>query len=113
MPIYVELRDRAGARVRGLTDPSGGAFDAAGDFDRFLDERPFGAAQPRLPVLGSVDPYADTEMSPSSMDSLIADVEAALLVAKAGPERRGLLRLQVLAECCAVMPGSTLNWKGD
>jgi hypothetical protein len=42
VPIYVELRDGEGRPIRGMPDPSGGTFDAAGDFDRFIDESYFG-----------------------------------------------------------------------
>ena len=78
-----------------MFDPalSGGTFDAAGDFDRWLDAT-------ALPVLGTVDPYADTPMSSREMPGLLRDVQTALCGAKDGPERRGLLRLQTLARRC-------------
>lgn len=112
--MYVELRDERGRVVRGLPDPSGGTFDAAGDFDRFFDESYLG--HPRdlhLGTLGAVDPYATTEMGPDGMRALLADIDLALLATEEGPERRGLLRLQVMAETCAEMPGSTMTWIGD
>lgn len=114
VPMYVELRDEGGRVVRGLPDPSGGTFDAAGDFDRFFDESyPGHRSDLELGTLGAVDPYATTEMGPDGMGSLLADIELALSVTKAGPERRGLLRLQVMAETCAGLPGSTMTWIGD
>ena len=42
-----------------------------------------------------------------------AGPEAALAVAKEGPERRGLLRLRVLAGECSKRPMSTLHWIGE
>jgi hypothetical protein len=47
------------------------------------------------------------------MARLIADCARALTVAKAGPERRGLLRLQVLAQECSRDPDSALFWIGE
>jgi hypothetical protein len=55
--IYVELRDETGLAVTGLKDPSGGTFDAAGDFDRFLDQPTYGQVPDGLPVLESLDPF--------------------------------------------------------
>lgn len=61
--IYVELRDLKGRPRTGLPDPSGGTFDAAGDFDRFIDQPPFGLVPDGLPILESVDPFGDTSGS--------------------------------------------------
>jgi hypothetical protein len=114
MPMYVEIRDDEGRVIRGLPDPSGGTFDAAGDFDRFFDESyPGHRRDLHLGTLGAVDPYATTEMGPDGMCALLSDIELALSATKAGPERRGLLRLQVMAETCAELPGSTMTWIGD
>jgi hypothetical protein len=112
--MYVELRDSRGRRVRTMPDPSGGTFDAASDFDRFFDQTYVGHPERLdLPVLASVDPYADTEMQADVMEQLIADIASILPVAKAGAELRGLLRLQVMANRCANDPGSRLVWLGD
>lgn len=46
MAIWVELRRSDSSPVRDVADPSGGTFDAAGDFDRFF-------GRPALPVLGA------------------------------------------------------------
>ena len=113
MPIYVELRDPAGRARSGLPDPSGGTFDAAGDFDRFIDQPPYGLVPDGLPILESVDPFGDTKMPSGVMGRLIADCVRALTVAEDGPERRGLLRLRVLAEECSRDPESALFWIGD
>lgn len=114
MAIYVELRDRTGTARTGLPDPWGGTFDAAGDFDRFIDQPPYGLVPEDLPVLQSVDPFGETTTLASGvMGRLIADCIRALTVAKDGPERRGLLRLRVLAEECSRDPGSVLAWVGD
>ena len=113
MAIYVELRDELGDAATGLPDPSGGTFDAAGDFDRFLDRAPYGQVPEGLPVLESLDPFGTTVMPSGVMARLISDCARALTVAKEGPERRGLLRLQVLANECSRRPTSALHWIGD
>ncbi len=113
MAIYVELRDEARLVVTGLPDPSGGTFDAAGDFDRFLDQPPYIQVSDGLPVLESLDPFGTTVMPSGVMARLISDCVRALAVAKDGPERRGLLRLRVLAEECSRRPESALHWIGD
>lgn len=111
--IYVELRDEAGCAVLGLPDPSGGTFDAAGDFDRFVDQPPYGHVAGGVPILESVDPFGETIMPFGAMAGLIADCVRVTAVAHDGPERRGLLRLRVLAEECSRRPGFTLVWIGD
>lgn len=66
---------------RGAPDPSGGTFDAAGDFDRFIDESYIGRTGDwDLPTLSRVDPYAATEMpaktckrTPDSVMSWLGD----------------------------------------
>ena len=113
MAIYVELRDESGHLLTGLPDPSGGTFDAAGDFDRLVDSHPYDRLSSGLPVLASVDPFGDTVMPSGVMGRLIADCVRALALATDGPERRGLLRLRVLAEECSRRPGSALHWVGD
>ena len=113
MPIYVELRDPTGRARIGLPDPSGGTFDAAGDFDRFIDQPPYRLVPDGLPILESVDPFGDTKMPSMVMGRLIADCVCALRVAQDGPERRGLLRLRALAEACSGDPESALFWIGD
>jgi hypothetical protein len=114
VPIYVELRDCDGRQLRAMPDPSGGTFDASGDFDRFIDESYFGhVTSLELSTMQSVDPYADTEMSSEVMPALLGDIAKVLPLAKEGPESRGLLRLRVMAERCATQPGSTLVWFGD
>ena len=114
VPIYVELRDGDGRPVRRLPDPSGGTFDAAGDFDRFVNESYIGLGQDLdLSTLGKIDPYADTEMHPDHMAALLEDIAQVLPRAKAGPELRGLLRLQVMAKACAADPDSAMVWIGD
>jgi hypothetical protein len=113
VPIYVELRDPTGRARIGLPDPSGGTFTAAGDFDRFIDQPPYGLVPDGLPILESVDPFGVTKLESGVMGRLIADCTRALEVAQDGPERRGLLRLRVLAEECSHEPDSALFWIGD
>lgn len=114
VPIYVELRDRDGRPVRQLPDPSGGTFDAAGDFDRFIDTSYFGYPEDvSPPCLQSVDLHADTEMASDAMSHLVGDLLLALPLANDGPEKRGLLRLKVMADQCAEREGHSLVWRGD
>ncbi|KQP84110.1 hypothetical protein ASF35_04010 [Aeromicrobium sp. Leaf291] len=111
--IYVELRDETGDVVAGLPDPSGGIFDAAGDFDRFIDRYPYNEAKDGLPVLESLDPYGTTVTPSGVMAKVISECVRATALATDGPERRGLLRLRTLAEECSRRPGSALHWIGD
>lgn len=107
MGLVVELRDRTGKVVDHLPDPSGGTFEAAGDFDRILN------AGLDLPVLSSVDPYSDTPMLGTAMGRLLQDIDAALTAARPGPEMHGLMRLRVLAQHCLASEGSVLVFVGD
>jgi hypothetical protein len=113
MPIFVELRGPTGSSRTNLPDPAGGTFDVAGDFDRFVDQPPYGLVPDGLPILQSIDPFGDTRLPSAVMGRLIADCTRALAVATDGPERWGLLRLRVLAEECSHDPDSTLVWFGD
>ncbi|GAA2032244.1 hypothetical protein GCM10009740_22870 [Terrabacter terrae] len=106
MTIWVELRRRDSSPVRDVADPSGGTFDAAGDFDRFI-------GRPTLPVLGAIDPYADTSIASVEMPGLLRDIELSLDDAKDGPEMRGLLRLRALAGLCRDDASTYLIFGGD
>lgn len=106
MPVWVELRRADSTPVRAIEDPSGGKFDAAGDFDRFLGQR-------ALAVLAGIDPYGDTLLQPSDMTKFLGDITTALTDAKDGPEARGLLRLRVLAQLCRDQASSHLFFVGD
>jgi len=93
VPIVVELRTERGEVVRGLGDPSGGTFDASGDFDRLL---PGDGA-----LLRYVDEYGDTVFNKLQMNDLISDVDRLAAREDLKPiERRGLDRLRVIAETC-------------
>ena len=81
MGLVVERRDGMGNVIGHLPDPSGGTFGAAGDFDRTLN------VGLDLPVLCSIDPFADTTMPTAAMRPLLQDIDAALTAAKDGPER--------------------------
>jgi transposase InsO family protein len=99
---------RAGQHITGIADPSGGHFDAAGDFDRLI---PTGDAN--FPLLGGVDPHDDLELGQDTMPGLISEVDKLLPLAWQGAERRGLLRLLALAEICAGTTGASLIFLGD
>jgi hypothetical protein len=104
--IQVTLRRADGRPLRGLADPNGGTFDAAGDFDDML-------GSPDLPVLGGMDPYGETTFDARQTIALIADVDSALGHAKPGPETRGLHRLRAMAEMCQTDESLTLHVLGD
>lgn len=106
MSMRGELRDAEDAAVRGVPDPSGGTFDAAGDFDRVI-------ANDHLPVLGAIDPYSETRLDRSHMAAVLQDLALALAEATPGPETRGLDRLRVLAQFLADGTGSQLVFVGD
>lgn len=97
---------RDGQVQTGLEDPSGGRFNAAGDFDRLIP-----AAD--LEVISRVDPFGDLVLDPSVMPTLVEEVESLLATAHPGAEYRGLLRLRCLAQACAGTAGSTLLFRGD
>ena len=105
--VIVELYDTGGQQVVRLPDPSGGRFDAAGDFDRLLPS--FDAA---YPVLGTIEPYGDTSLVSVHVTQLLQELDTLLPMARPGPERRGLLRLQSLAFACAEV-GRVLVFRGD
>jgi hypothetical protein len=107
VPIVVVMH-ASGALVTGLPDPSGGVFDAAGDFDRLIppDNHAF-------PLLSQVDPYGRMELPSVTMSELIAEVDALVPIAREGSEQRGLLRLRALASACACEAASCLIFTGD
>lgn len=92
MPIVTEVRTEGGDRVSAFADPAGGRFDAAGDFDRLIPTEGSG-------LLSGVDPYGDTVFNGVQADRLAREL-ADLLERHdlTDRERRGLARLQVLAE---------------
>lgn len=94
MGIQVEIHV-ADERIQRLSDPAGGLFDAAGDFDRLV-----ALGNPALRLLGQIDPHGETRLDASQMPQLVAEVELLLVQATASAERRGLMRLRALAERC-------------
>jgi hypothetical protein len=106
MGIEVTLWRGDGRRLTGLPDPSGGTFDAAGDFDSLLDSSD-------LPVLGSIDPYGETTLNARHAAGLIREVDSVLDNPRGGPEARGLRRLRAMAEMCQTDQSLTLRAVGD
>lgn len=106
MGIDVTLRRGDGQPLKGLPDPTGGTFDAAGDFDDLLESS-------TLPVLGSFDPYGQITLDSQSMEALIVDVDTALNQPGTGSQARGLRRLRVMAEMCRADESLTLHVMGD
>lgn len=99
-----------------LPDPSGGDFDAAGDFDdvisRFASD---------VPVLASLDPYSSGVLTAEQASRVVAEVDVLLKrigerVAdeqRPGQTRRGLRRLQEMALYASTQRGASLGWTGD
>jgi hypothetical protein len=107
VPIDVVLRDENGREVRALSDPAGGTFDAAGDFDRLL------YIDASLRAWSRVDPDGSVVSSGDECSELLAELPTLLALSKPGRERRGLERLRVLAEQVVATPGATLLVRGD
>jgi hypothetical protein len=113
MPIGAELRGVSGAVLKGLADPAGGTFDAAGDFD---DALPLVARQRvavTYRVLGSVEPYGSFEVGPDRMDDLLHDIALAATLDLGDVARRGLNRLRVMAERCRDESSLRIVFVGD
>lgn len=108
MGIIVILEGEDGREVRGLPDPAGGSFDAAGDFDRVLPE-----GDDSFAVLKLVDPDGDTVIGAGQMQDLLADIDHLAAFELKPVERRGLDRLRVLAERCRENPILRLRFIGD
>jgi hypothetical protein len=93
VPIRVELRTERGEVVRDLSDPSGGTFDAAGDFDRLL--------RTADGMLRYVDPYGNTIFNGNQATDLLHDVEQLAATSDlTAVEQRGLDRLRAMTERC-------------
>jgi hypothetical protein len=105
MGVVANLFDRAGNPVRGLPDPSGGTFDAAGDFDRLVG-LPDGTSFSRI------DPYSDTSFTAAELSDLLAAISHQLTYDLTGAERRGLLRLEAMATA-AQRSGGSVKILGD
>jgi hypothetical protein len=106
MGVYAELKVRGQVLV--LADPSGGTFNAAGDFDRLLP-----VPEEAFPVLARVEPYSDVVISGTDLTALASEVTQLLKRADTGPEHRGLLRLRALAVAGQGRLGAELRFVGD
>jgi hypothetical protein len=106
MGIYAELK--VCGRVVVLADPSGGTFNAAGDFDRLLP-----VPKDAFPVLARLEPYRNVVIPDTDLMALASEVARLLKRADAGPEHRGLLRLRALAVAGQGEPGAELRFVGD
>jgi hypothetical protein len=81
--IYAELK--VGGQAISLADPSGGTFNAAGDFDRLLP-----AAEDGFPVLARIDPHGDVVIPDADLAALASEVARLLEWPDDAPARRGL-----------------------
>ncbi len=106
MGIEVTLWQGDGRRMTRLSDPTGGTFDAAGDFDSLVQTS-------ELPVLASMDTYGEVTLNAQLAAALIEEVDFALDNATPGPEARGLRRLRVMAEMCQTDASLILRAVGD
>jgi hypothetical protein len=90
-----------------VPDPSGGSFNAAGDFDRLL------AFASSFPMLGRIDEHGDVRFASKELLSVREEASGLMNLARDGLERRGLLRLIALATHGSQLPGSILQMAGD
>jgi hypothetical protein len=88
MGIYAELKVRGQVLV--VADPSGGKYNAAGDFDRLLP-----VPEDAFPVLARVDPYRDVVISGTDLTALASEVAQLLKRADIGPS---------IVACCGSAP---------
>jgi hypothetical protein len=107
MPIDAVVLDASGKELRGFPDPAGGTFDAAGNFDRLV------GCDAALAVWSLVDPDRELRLTQEQSRSLIAEIAVLLDLSKAGPERRGVDRLRVLAERSSTDATLSLVFRGD
>jgi hypothetical protein len=107
MGVVATLVGADGTQLRGLPDPDGGSFDAAGDVDRLLLE---GSG---FRVLHRVDLYGQTTLDRAEMAELLVDVERLIASGPRPIERRGLGRLRVMAEACRDGLGLQVEFQGD
>jgi hypothetical protein len=94
--LKAELRTKDGSVIRGIDDPAGGTFDAAGDFD----ERLGGVAPYRLLQYVDRRGQYNTVLNCAQMDDLLSDIEIALGNSAHPLARRGLERLRSMAQRC-------------
>lgn len=108
MGVEAYLRTESGEAIRGLPDPAGGTFDAAGDFERLIpyEDRSF-----RL--LCYVNPYGDTVFNTVQMEDLLGDLERLAALNPKPIEKRGLDRLRVISERCRSEPHEYVWFVGD
>jgi len=59
MPSFGEASGRA---LTGLADVLRWNIWRGGDFDRFIDQPPYGQVAGDLPILESIDPYGETRL---------------------------------------------------
>jgi hypothetical protein len=105
VPVCVFLIDADGRRQR-IADPSGGTFDAAGDFDRLI------GGYPELPMWSSLYTEEDWTFELDDLAALLEELDVLEEHARLGPEKRGLIRLRALAASALSKPGLTLEWSG-
>jgi hypothetical protein len=106
MGICADLKVRG--QVLFLTDPSGGTFNSAGDFDRLPP-----VPEDAFPVLARVELDSDVVISGTDLMALASEVAQLFKLADTGPERCGLLRLRALAVAGQDEPGAELRFVGD
>lgn len=105
--VWAIVLDREGRQVLRLTDPAGGSFDAAGDFDRLL------YLEPGAVTWSSIDPYGVTTLDHEQAAALLEELPAVAKRAHGGPERRGMARLAQLAALCGSGDAISLRFIGD
>jgi hypothetical protein len=105
--VHAVVIDREGRQVWGVNDPSGGSFDAAGDFDRLLGRVPEALTR------SSIDLYGTSTFRRAQAASLLRELPTISERAEEGAEQRGLARLAVLAALCESDEGMSLRFVVD
>ena len=106
MGVSAELM--VSGRTLALADPSGGTFNAAGDFDRLLP-----VSRRTFPEEARAGLYGNATVASGDRPALVLEVAVLLEQAKLGPERRGLLRLQAMAIAGQGAPDAVIRFSGD
>jgi len=107
VPIIVNLIDSDGKQIRRIPEPEGTIFDAAGGFDRFVEE------STRSDVWRLFDPEGDVVLNRADAQEILDEVPIFLDLARNKIEQNGLKRLLLLANMCAGSESLYLRSLGD
>jgi hypothetical protein len=107
MSIRITVVDSQGSQIRSIPEPNGTIFDAAGGFDRLLEEGP------STSIWSSIDPNGTVLIDRSGAKELLKELSLIIELAKTGIETQGLTRLRLLAGMCAGSEALFLKVEGN